>query len=68
MERGAILEDKDLYDGRRVYVSDLDVFGRVDKKANTVVCEMPMPGYVYEIKDAVRPLRNDDIGDRDSEN
>jgi hypothetical protein len=66
--RGQELKAEDLYDGRRVYVSDLDVFGRVHAHSNTVVCEAPMPGYVYEIKDAVRPLRNDDIGDRDSEN
>lgn len=66
--KGQELSEKDLYEGRRVYVSDLDVFGRVDMTKTLVICEPPMPGYIYDIKDAVRPLRNDDLGDRDSEN
>lgn len=65
MERGAELEEKDLYEGRRVYVPDLDVFGRVDMTKTLVLCEPPMPGYIYDILGAVRPLRDESIGDRD---
>jgi len=68
MERGQELKQDDLYDGMHVYVSDLDVFGWVDRNCTVVKCDMPMPGYIYDIKDAVRPLRHDDLGDRDSYN
>lgn len=53
---------------QRVYVKDLDVFGRV-RARNTkwiVVCEAPMAGYEYEVElDSV--LYNEAIGDRDPE-
>lgn len=62
------LEEHDLRDGRRVYVGDLDVFGVIARNRSVVICEMPMPDYVYEIKHQVRPLYDDAIGDRDSHN
>lgn len=61
------LKRTDLYDGRRVYVGDLDVFGRVGKHETIVLCEMPMPDYEFKIADAVRPIYDDAIGDRDPE-
>lgn len=61
-----ILDRSALYDGRRVYVKDLDVFGRVSPYMTRVICEAPMPGYVYMITDD-SVLYDDSIGDRDGE-
>lgn len=40
-----------LYAGRRVYVKNADVFGRVNDEHTHIVCELPMPDYKYEITD-----------------
>jgi hypothetical protein len=54
--------------GKRVYVKDLDVFGRVRMRNAewVVLCESPMTNYVYEIKEG-SVLYNEAIGDRDPE-
>lgn len=51
---------------QRVYVKDLDVFGRARPLAGkwVIVCEAPMTGYVYHIEGV---LYNEAIGDRDPE-
>lgn len=41
----------ELHDGQRVYVKDLDVFGRVSPYMTRVICEAPMPGHEYMITD-----------------
>lgn len=41
----------ELHDGQRVYVKELDVFGRVSPYMTRVICEAPMPGYEYTITD-----------------
>lgn len=58
------LEKSDLYEGRRVYVGDLDVFGKVAKKGTVIICEPPMPGYEFPIAGRRRPIYDESIGDR----
>lgn len=70
--RREIIPHCDLYEGRRVYVKDLDVFGRIrknpkDSQLNQVVCEDPMPDYIYNVT-GWSVLFDDAIGDRESEN
>lgn len=62
-----VVEESEIKDGLRVYVADLDVFGRVAKNGSVVICERPMPGYEYDIKSGYRPLYDQAIGDRDPE-
>lgn len=52
--------------GRRVYVKDLDVFGRIRMRNAkwVVLCEAPMTNYVYEVTDDTI-LYDEAIGDRD---
>lgn len=54
--------------GRRVYVKDLDVFGRIRMRNAEwiVLCEPPMTNYVYEIGEE-SVLYDEAIGDRDPE-
>lgn len=58
------LERAELYRGRRVYVSDIDVFGRVTPDLKYVNCEAPMVGFKYEITPR-SILYHEAIGDRD---
>lgn len=63
-----VLDHDKLQDNQRVYVRDLDVFGRMQKREDvwTVNCEKPMLGFIYEIGPRT-VLFNDAIGDRDPE-
>ena len=54
----------DLHDGKRVYVKDLDVFGRVSPYMTRVICEPPMPGYEYTITDESVLYDADEVEER----
>jgi hypothetical protein len=59
-----IIPHDKLQPNQRVYVKDLDVFGRVSESRKYVNCESPMPTYKYNIMpDSI--LYNEAIGDRD---
>lgn len=61
-----ILSHLQIRPGRRVYIKDLDVFGRVSDDWLDIICEAPMLGYKYRYTpDSV--LYDDAIGERDPE-
>jgi len=62
-----VIQDHEIKDGLRVYVADLDVFGRVAKNGKVVICEPPMPNYEFDIGSRYRPLYDQAIGERDPE-
>ena len=61
-----IIEHDALKFNQRVYVQNLDVFGRRSIDPKYIICEYPMPGYLYEITEKSL-LYHDAIGDHDSQ-
>lgn len=61
-----VIEHDALRYNQRVYVRDLDVFGRRSIDPKYIICESPMPGYLYEITEH-SILYHDAIGERDSQ-
>lgn len=46
------LDNHQLVGGQRVYVKELDVFGHFNLADSTVICEDPMPGFVYHVTES----------------